>query len=79
MLIASGKVGIDEMMELCQCVFDGNSKPDDWKISIMMPIFKRKGVMNCGAYRRMKTIEACYKGCRKGAGEKNKGNADDGQ
>ena len=49
---ANGKVGIDVMMKLCQSVLDGKGMPEDWKTSVMVPIYKGKGdVTNCGAYR----------------------------
>ena len=58
MINASGKVGIDVMMKLCQRVLDGKGKFKDWKISVMVPIYKRKGnVMNCNAYRGVKLLE----------------------
>ena len=49
MINASGKVGI-YVMKLCQKVHDGKGMLKDWKISVMVPIYIRKGdVTNCGA------------------------------
>ena len=49
---ANGKVGIDVIMKLCQSVLDRKGMPEDWKTSVMVPIYKGKGdVTNCGAYR----------------------------
>ena len=46
------KVGIDVMMKVCPRVLDGKGMPEDWKTSVMVPIYKRKGnVMNYSAYR----------------------------
>ena len=50
MINASGRVGINVMMKLCQIVLDGKGMPEDCKTSLMVPIHKRKGdVMNCRA------------------------------
>ena len=52
MIAASGEIGIDVMVELCQSVLDGRGMPDEWALSVVVPIFKGKGdAMNCGAYR----------------------------
>jgi len=57
-IMASGKIGEDVMMQLYQCVLDGNGIPDEWKASVVVPIFKGKGgVMNCGLYRGVKLLE----------------------
>ena len=58
MINASGKVGIDVMMKLCQRVLDGKGMPEDWKTSVIMSIYKRKrDVTNCNAYKGMKLLE----------------------
>jgi len=58
MVIACGETGIRVLMELCQSVLDGKRIPDEWRTSVVVPIFKKKGdVMNCGAYRRLKLLE----------------------
>ena len=43
MIVASGKIGVDVMIELCQRVLDGRGMPDEWKTSVIVPIFKGKG------------------------------------
>ena len=49
MIAASGEVGIRVMIELCQRLLDGKGMPEEWKTSVVMPIFEGKGgVMNCG-------------------------------
>ena len=49
---ASGEVGKGVMMELCQCILGGREMPDEWKTSVLVPIFKgKRDVINCGAYR----------------------------
>ena len=50
MIVASGEIGVKEMMELCQRVLDGIGMPDEWKTSVIVPIFKEKGdVMSSGS------------------------------
>ena len=57
MINASGKVGIDVMMKLCQGVLDGKGLLKDWKASVLVPIYKGKDVTNCRAYSGMKLLE----------------------
>ena len=40
MIAASGEIGIDVMVELCQSVLDGRGMPDEWALSVVVPIFK---------------------------------------
>ena len=48
MTVASGEIGVKVMMELCHRVLDGREMPDEWKTSVVVPIFKGKGdVMSC--------------------------------
>ena len=62
MIIASRKLGVGVMKKLCQRVLDGKGMPEEWKTSIVVPIFKGKGdVMDCGAYRGVKLLEHAMK------------------
>ena len=62
MIVASCKIGIMVMMELCQRVLDGREMPDEWKTSVIVPIFKEKGdVMSCGSYRGVKLLKHAMK------------------
>ena len=62
MLAASGEIGIDLMVELCQSMLDGRRIPDEWALSVVVPIFKGKGdAMNCGAYRGVKLLQHAMK------------------
>ena len=62
MIVASGKIGIKVMMELCQRLLDGRGMPDEWKTSVIVPIFKGKGdVMSYGSYRGVKLLEHAMK------------------
>ena len=50
------------MIELCQRVLDGRGMPDEWKASVIVPIFKGKSdVMSCGSYREAKLLEHAIK------------------
>ena len=62
MIVASGEIGVKVMMELCQRVLDGGGMPDEWKTSVIVPIFKGKGdVMSSGSYREVKLLEHAMK------------------
>ena len=50
MIAASGEIGIGVMVELCQGVLDERGMPDEWVLSVVVPIFKGKGdAMSCRA------------------------------
>ena len=58
MINASGKVGINVMMKLCQRVLHGKEMPKDWKTSALVPIYKGKGdVTDWGACKEVKLQE----------------------
>ena len=62
MIVASGEIGIKMMTELCQRVLDGRGMADEWKTSVIVPIFKGKGdVMSCGSYTGVKLLEHAMK------------------
>ena len=62
MIVASGEITVKVMMELCQHVLDGRGMPDEWKASVIVPIFKEKGdVTSCGSYRGVKLLEHAMK------------------
>ena len=57
MIVASGEIGVGVIVELCQGVLDGRGMPDDWALSVVVPIFKDKGdAMSCMAYRGVKLL-----------------------
>ena len=61
-IIASETFGVGVMKKLCQRVLDGEGMPEEWKTSVVVPIFKGKGdVMDCGAYRGVKLLEHAMK------------------
>ena len=58
MIAVSGEIEIGVMVELCQGVLDGRRMPDDWALSVVVPIFKRKGdAISCMAYRGVKVLK----------------------
>ena len=62
MIVASGEIGVKVMIELCQRVLDGRGMPDEWKTSVIVPIFKEKSVvMSCGLYTGVKLLEHAMK------------------
>ena len=42
MIVASGKIGVKVIMELCQHVLDVKGMFGEWKTSVIVPIFKGK-------------------------------------
>ena len=61
-IIASGTFGVGVMKKLCQRVLDGEGMPEEWKTSVVVPIFKGKGdVMDCWACRGVKLLEHAMK------------------
>ena len=62
MIIASRTFSVGVMKKLCQRVLDGEGMPEEWKTSIVVPIFKgKRDVMDCGAYRGVKLLEDAMK------------------
>ena len=58
MIRSSGERGVKVMREICQRVMDGEGLPNDWKTSVVVPIYKGKGdVMSCGSYRGVKLLD----------------------
>ena len=51
MIVASGRIGVEVIMDLRQRVLDGRRMPDGWKTSIILSMFKGKDDgMSCGSY-----------------------------
>ena len=62
MIIASGKFGVGVIKKLCERVLDERGMPEEWKTSVVVPIFKEKeDVMDCGSYRGVKLLEHAMK------------------
>ena len=57
-IVTGGRIAEEVMFQLCQRVLDGKGIPNEWKISVVVRIFKGKGdVTNCGSYRGVKLLE----------------------
>ena len=52
MIVASGEIQVIAMMDLYQRVLNGRGMLDEWKISVIVLIFKGKNdVRSCGSQR----------------------------
>jgi hypothetical protein len=61
-IVASGMVGIEVIMKIANRVLDGEGIPEDWRQSVLVPLYKGKGdVRDCGAYRGVKLLEHAMK------------------
>ncbi|KAA3670323.1 uncharacterized protein DEA37_0010186 [Paragonimus westermani] len=57
-ITASGNVGIDVITDIANRVLAGDDIPDDWRYSVLVPLYKGKGdVRDCGSYRGVKLLE----------------------
>ena len=55
---ASGGVGIQVKVKICQKVLDGFGMAAEWALSIVVPIFKGKGdIKNCSCHIAVKFLE----------------------
>ena len=62
MIIASGKLGVGVMKKLCQRILDAKGMAEEWKTSVVVPIFKgKRDVMDYGEYRRVKLLKHAMK------------------
>ena len=53
---------VTEKSDLCNGIVKEGSIPDDWKSSVVLPIYKGKGdPMECGSYRGIKLLEHAMK------------------
>ena len=54
--------GTQWILDLCNGIVKEGSIPDDWKSSVVLPIYKNKGdPMECGSYRGIKLLEHAMK------------------
>ena len=62
MIVASGEIGVNVIIELSQRVLDGMGLPDEWQTNVIVPIFKEKGdVISYESYREVKLLEHAIK------------------
>jgi hypothetical protein len=61
-IAASGMVGIEVITKIANRVLNGEGTPDEWRCSVLVPLYKGKGdVRDCGAYRGVKLLERAMK------------------
>jgi hypothetical protein len=54
----SGEVGVEVLKTICNRILNGEGIPQDWKESVLIPLYKGKGdVRECGSYRGVKLLE----------------------
>ena len=62
MIQATGDIGIQWIIDLCNGIVKEGSIPEDWKSSVVLPIYKGKGdLMECGSYRGITLLEHAMK------------------
>jgi len=68
MIQAAGDTGTQWILDLCNGIVKEGSVPEDWKSSVVLPVYKGKGdPMECGSYRginllvhAMKVVEKIF-------------------
>jgi len=59
---ATGDIGTQWILDLCNGIVKEGSIPENWKSSVVLPIYKGKGdPMECGSYRGIKLSEHAMK------------------
>ena len=62
MIQATGGTGTQWILDLCNGIVKEGSIPEDWKSSVVLPIYKGKGdPMECGSYTGIKLLEHAMK------------------
>ena len=62
MIQATRDIGTQWILDLCNGIVKEGSIPEDWKSSVVLPVYKGKGdPMECGSYRGMKLLEHAMK------------------
>ena len=62
MIQATGDIGSQWILDLCNEIVKEGSIPEDWKSSVVLPIYKGKGdPMERGSYRGIKMLEHAMK------------------
>ena len=52
-----GEEGVDMLLDLLQKIFEQEKMPEEWRDSVIVPIFKEKrDIQDCGNYRGIKMI-----------------------
>jgi len=62
MIQVTGDSGTRWILDSCNGTVEGGCIPEDWKSSVVLPIYKRKGdPMGCGPYRGIKLLKHAMK------------------
>jgi len=62
MIQATRDIGIQWISDLCNGIVKEGSIPEDWKSSVVLPIYKGKGdPIECGSYRGIRLLEHAMK------------------
>ncbi|XP_068228054.1 uncharacterized protein [Palaemon carinicauda] len=56
-----GEEGIDILWELAQKIFNQEKMPEEWRRSLIIPIYKGKDIQECGNYRGINLIKYTMK------------------
>jgi len=60
-IMATGEAGIDIMFELCSKIWKEEKIPDEWKHSVIVPIYKKKDKLVCDNYRGISLLSHAEK------------------
>ena len=62
MIQAIEGIGTQWLLDLCNDIVKEGCIPEDWKSSVILPIYKGKGdPLECGSYRGIKLLEHAMK------------------
>jgi len=62
MIQAAGDTGTQWLLDLCNGIVNEGCIPEDWKSSVVLPIYKCKGdLRECRSYRVIKLLELAMK------------------
>ena len=68
-----GDEGVDVLWDLLKKIHEQEKMPDEWRDSVVIPIYKEKGdIQDCGNYRGIKLMPHTMKIWEKSSREKNK-------
>jgi len=66
MIQAREDIGTQCILDLCNGIVKEGSTPEDWKSSVVLPIYKGKGdPKECGSYRGIKLLQHVMESRRK--------------
>ena len=57
---ATGDIGTQWILDLCNGIVKEGNIPEDWKSSVVLPVYKGKGdPMECGSYNSTRSTQPC--------------------